>query len=125
MRAPNWRRRDCRQSPKLRISTHVSSATASTAVTISRTSYCSRVREAVPVEHASNSRKDTALQAATVSAVGNAQGINWGALRQKSKTENRTMGFPGTRLHGLINQQGRGAPIKNRRAANENWMCIS
>src|SRR5690625_4600948 len=119
MRAPNWRRRVCRQSLKLRISTHVSSATASTAVTISSTSYCSAKREALPVDHASNTSKATALKAATVSAMRNAQRINRGALRRKLKTENRTMGFPGTSLHGLINQRERGAPIKKRRAAYE------
>src|SRR5690625_1254962 len=125
MRATNRRRRISRHRLMLRISTHGSSAIANTAVTISSSSYCTAKREAVPDDHASNTSKATALKAATVSAMRNAQRINRGALRRKLKTENRTMGFPGTSLHGLINQLERGAPIKKSRAANENGLRIS
>src|SRR5699024_3819099 len=115
MRAPNCRRRVCRQSRKLRINTQVSNATANTAVTIKSTSYCSAKRDALPVDQASNTSKATALKAATVSAIRSTQRINRGALRRKLKTENRAMGFPRTSLRGLINRPERDEPATTNR----------
>src|SRR5699024_10092661 len=120
IRAPNCRRRVCRHNRKLRISAQVSNATANTAVTIKSTSYCSAKREALPVDHASNTSRATALKAATVSAIRSAQRISRGALRRKLKTENRTMGFPRTSLRGLINQLEKDGPATMNPGAGEN-----